>query len=399
MNWMRRITHCTKFVFFILFFHFGLNPLATKAQPKYQIGHIDEVIDKFQLFVEETLLEWNAPGAAVAIVSGDSIVFMRGFGVREVGKPQPIDVNTVFRLASVSKGFASVLTGMLVQQNLLRWDDPVKKYLPSFALHDSQATRNLTIRHVLSHTSGLPPHAFTNLLEEEVSYSEILAQLQGVPSAFPVGQMYAYQNVLYSIIGDVVFSVTGQPYEDLVEQYIFEPLGMHQASLGKVSFLMSANRAEPHTNAGFDWIVSDVEDCYYKVPPSAGVNASISDMAKWLRAMMGGNPDILSSEVISKVTTPFAATPRDLYKYRWRDHLRKAHYGLGWRIYMYNGVKIVYHGGWVKGFRAEIAFMPEQKVGIVALINSESKMANLFLPTFFDLYMNVPIKEAAHHTQ
>ena len=390
MNRIRRIKEYTKFIALLfLLFHFGFLQSPVHAQKIFPTNHLEMVIEKYEMFVEETLMDWNAPGAAVAIVKKDSVYFIRGFGTREVGKPLKINIHTVFRLASVSKGFASVLTGLLVQKNILKWDESVKKFLPEFALRDSQATQHLTISHILSHTSGLPPHAYTNLLEDNVPYPTILKKLQTVKSIFPVGKRYGYQNVLYSLAGDVVESATGKTYEDLIAENIFKPLGMNSASLGKVAFLMSANRAKPHVRDGFEWAVTEVEEAYYAVPPSAGVNANISDMAKWLRAMMGGSPDVIPPEVIKKITTPYARTPQELRKYRWRDRLSDAHYGLGWRIYNYSGTKIVYHGGWVKGFRAEMGFIPDQKVGIVVLVNSESMMANSFLPTFFDLYLNI----------
>lgn len=371
-------------------------PPHVHSQNAFPPNDFSDVLEQFECFVEESLIDWNVPGAAVTIVKDDSIVFLKGFGVRAVDSSQKIDSHTVFRLASVSKGFASVLTGLLVQENVLEWDAPVTKFLPDFRLRDRNATKNLTLRHVLSHTTGLPPHAYTNLLEDDVPYQKILKKLRKVKSIFPPGERYAYQNILYAVIGDVVKSATGKTYENLIEEYIFGPLGMKNASLGYVSFLMSANRAEPHIRDSYQWAVTDVKKAYYEVPPSAGVNASIADMAKWLRAMMGGNPAIIPPEVITKVTTRHARTPQELRKYRWRDGLTNAHYGLGWRIYHYGDTKIVYHGGWVQGFRAEIGFIPDKKIGIVALVNAETRMAGFFLPKFFDLYLNLPKNDVIH---
>ena len=145
----------------------------------------------------------------------------------------------------------------------------------------------------------------------------------------------------------------------------------------------------PHIRENFDWTATDIKSAYYAVPPSAGVNASILDMARWLRAMMGGEPDIISQKIIKQVTTPAIKTPQEKRKYRWRDQLSEAHYGLGWRIYDYAGSKIVYHGGWVEGYRAEIGFIPDEQIGIAVLMNCESMAANLLLPAFFDMYLNL----------
>ena len=351
-------------------------------------NHIVPVIDRYEHFFLTAMEEWNLPGAAVAIIKDDRIIYIKGFGIRRAGTQEKVDIHTVFRLASVSKGFASVLTGLLVADGVLNWDDQVLKYLPDFALKTPRATGSLTIRHVLSHTSGLPSHTFTNLLEDNVPRQEIYQKLKDVSLIAPAGKIYSYQNIIYNLISDIIKSATGKSYEQLVSERIFLPLGMWDASLGKASFLASLDHTMPHIRKKFVWTATDVKDAYYMVPAAAGVNASILDMARWLRAMMGGEPLIISPELLQQVTTPLVKTPQEKRKYRWRDQLKDAHYGLGWRIYDYAGTTIVYHGGWVEGFRAEIGFIPAECVGIVVLLNCESVAANMFLPTFFDLYLN-----------
>jgi len=377
-----------KLIFLLTFLStfFICNFLLFAKIPPDSTSHLVEIINRYEVFLQEIMEEWGDPGAAVAIVKGDRIVYISGFGIREIGQQEKVDIHTVFRLASVSKGFASVLAALLVEDGILYWEDEVIKYVPGFALKKSGATRNLTIRHILSHTSGLPAHTFTNLLEEDVPLSDIFGRLKEVRLIASPGKAYSYQNVLYNLICDIVKSATGRSYEELVAERIFEPLSMHDASLGKESFMASPNRAMPHIHQR---AATDIKQAYYSVPAAAGVNASILDMARWLRAMMGGVPEVISPKVIQQVTNPSIKTPQELGKYRWRERLRDAHYGLGWRIYDYAGTKIVYHGGWVEGFRAEIGFIPDEKIGIVVLLNCESMVANLFLPTFFDLYLNL----------
>ncbi len=352
-------------------------------------SHLIDVINRFEAFFIETLEEEEAPGAAVAIVKDDKIVYLNSFGVREIGRQEKVDIHTVFRLASVSKGFASVLTGLLVEEGILKWQDRVIKYVPNFSLKNLYSTRNLTIRHILSHTSGLPQHTYTDLLEENMPFDEILKKLNKVSLIGPVGRYYSYQNVLYSLISNIIKAATGRTYKELLTERIFEPLDMDDASLGRESFVASPNHAMPHVRRSFELMVTEVKPSFYKVLPSAGVNASILDMARWLRAMMGGVPEIISPDIIQNLTIPLIKTPPEMRKYRWRDRLRDAHYGLGWRIYDYAGTRIIYHGGWVEGFRAEIGFIPEQKIGIVVLLNCESMVANLLLPTFFDMYLSL----------
>ena len=356
--------------------------------------NIAQVIYQFEDYFLETLTEWDVPGAAVAIVKDNQIIYIKAFGVREVGLPEKVDIHTAFRLASVSKGFASVLTGILVKDGILNWDERVIKYLPRFSLKSSKKTNKLKIKHLLSHTTGLPAHTYTNLLDDDVPLGDIYQKLKEVSVIAPVGKIYSYQNVVYSLISDVIKTATGKNYEQLVTERIFQPLGMYDASMGKEAFTVFNNCAQPHIQQGFGWASTEVKPGYYNVLPAAGINASILDMARWLRAMMGGAPETIAPEVIQQVTSPIVKTPKEKYKHRWRDHLQDAHYGLGWRIYNYAGTTIVYHGGWVQGFRAEMGFIPAQKVGIVVLLNCESIVANLFLPSFFDLYLNLTVVDS-----
>ena len=387
-----------KSIFLLIFLSifFSHNLLLFAKIPPDSTAHLAKVINRYEAFFREIMEDWDIPGAAVAIIKDDKIVYIKGRGIHEVGQHKKVDIHTIFRLASVSKGFASVLTGLLVEDGILRWDDKVVKYLPEFSLKNKKVTSNLTIRHILSHSSGLPAHTFTNLLEEDIPLSDIYLKLKDVSPIAPAGKVYSYQNVLYSLIGDIIKSATGKGYEELVTERIFLPLGMYDTSLGKESFVKSTNHTMPHIRQNFEWTTTDVKKAYYTVSPSAGVNASILDMARWLRAMMGGSPEIISSKVIQQVIKPAVTTPQEKRKYRWRDRLHDAHYGLGWRIYDYAATKIVYHGGWVEGFRAEIGFIPDEKIGIAVLLNCESMVANLFLPTFFDMYLNLDEIESIH---
>jgi len=383
------------FIVVIVFVRWWSQPDVVAAQIEFDKSlHLIKVINQFERFVQDTMQKRQLPGLAVAIVKDNQIIYLSGFGVKEVGGSDPIDIHTIFRLASVSKGFASVLTGILVDQGKLNWDDKVIQYLPNFALKDPKSTRNLTIRQLLNHTSGLPQHTYTDLVEQNRSFAEIANQLSTVSVIAPVGKIYSYQNVIYSLIGEVVRSATGADYQELVSQLIFEPLDMTDASLGKEGFIASTNRAMPHVQRNGGWISSEVKDTYYNVLPAAGVNASIYDLAQWLRAMMGGAPQLISNHTIQEVTTASIKSPRERWKHRWRDQVRDAYYGLGWRIYDYAGHKLVYHGGWIQGYRAEVGFMPEQKIGIAVLMNFESLVSIEFLPTFFDRYLNLSVDDS-----
>jgi beta-lactamase class C len=349
-------------------------------------SHLDYVIKQYDQFAAQKLTELQAPGAAIAIVKGDSIVYMKCFGVRELGRSEPITTHTLFRVASLSKGFASILTGLLVEDGVFHWNDKVVKYLPTLALKKNEHTQNLTIRHILSHTSGLPSHSFDNLLDANVPFNIIFDQLSTVPCVWSVGQSYNYQNVIYSLIGDVIKSATGFTYQEMVKARLFGPLKMTDASLTREALLTNTNHASPHIRRRGNWTPTEVTEGYYGVAPAAGVNASIADMAQWLRAMLGNMPQVVSSKVLQDVSTPVIKTRRELRRYHWSGRARQAYYGLGWRIFDYAGTKLVFHSGGVRGFVSQIAFLPEHKLGVVVLMNSS--IENIFVSTFLDMYFS-----------
>src|SRR5690606_593683 len=169
---------------------------------------IDEALADFESRLSELNLLAQAPGAAIAIVKDSSIVYLKGFGVREYGTTDSVDVHTVFRLASVSKCFASFLTGVMVEEGQIGWDDPIVRYFPAFELNSPEDTARVRVRNVLSHPTGLPFHAYTNLVAEGLPLRELLARLKEVPLATPVGATYSYPNVACSLVGEAIHRST-----------------------------------------------------------------------------------------------------------------------------------------------------------------------------------------------
>lgn len=347
-------------------------------------------VQEYEKFALETIKETHQPGAAIAIVKGSEVLYLKGMGVKSVGTTDSVDIHTVFRIASVSKGFAAILTGILVQEKKIEWDDKVIKYLPAFALKDTFSTHHITIRHILSHTSGLPIHTFTNLIESRVPYETLRDNLRYVSPVAPLGKEYGYQNVVYSLIGDIIKKVTGKPYNEVLKEKVFTPLQMTDASASFESLDEGSNVALPHlkrSDSTFYAFRNTPE--YYSVLPAAGVNASISDMAKWLMALLGNNPEVITKETLKELFKREVQVPRrrKYHFFRWRS-IRETYYAMGWRVLNYGGETVIYHGGFVNGYRSEIGFCPSQKIGIVVLCNASGKLVNESIPTFFDDYFN-----------
>jgi beta-lactamase class C len=346
----------------------------------------DSIVSSYDRFFSREFKENGGPGAAVTIVSDKGFEWSRGYGVKEAGGDDSVNIHTVFRIGSVSKGFAAVLTGMLVTDSVLGWDDRVKDYIPGFSLKDSVNMEELTIRNVLSHTSGLPKHTFTNLLDEDVPYNDIVRLLADVPAISDPGKVYSYQNVVFSLIGDIIKNRTGKCYNSLIVEEIFEPLKMGDASTDYFSLVTGSNIALPHTASGNTYRKRNNSGRYYSVSPASGINMSISDMSKWLEALLGSNPDIIKPEILDEIFRPYIRT---YIKYKYSRHwkgLGNLYYGLGWRIFECQGKQIVYHGGYVNGYRAEVALLPSEGIGIAVFLNSSSQLGYKCIPGFFDIF-------------
>lgn len=350
-------------------------------------------LDEFSVDFEEGLKNQRIPGGAVVIVKEGRVIFQQGFGVKESGKKEFVDEHTVFRLGSVSKGFASVLTGMLVEEGLVNWDNPVSDYLEDFKLHDSEQTDRVQIRHILSHTSGLPRHAYTNLVEDGLSLDRIIPRLEQVPLIAKEGEQLAYQNAAYSVIEKVLETQANLDFDSLLQLKLFEPLGMDNSSASFDSIRYSENKASPHV-----WysrvkgrVPVKISKKYYNAISSGGINASASDMGQWLRLLTGYYPEIISEETLAEIFKPVATINNKRFSRYW-DGVNKSHYGMGWRVLDNDGQKIVYHGGYVNGYRSEIAFAPEEGIGICVLVNANSSYPLQVIPDMFEYFRSDSIE-------
>lgn len=349
---------------------------------------LDSLVMAYDHYLQNAVDSLKSPGAAVALVYRGEILLLKGYGVKKAGELDAVDMHTVFRLGSVSKGFASVLTGIMVEEGTVAWNDKVKSYLNGFAMRDTAATNNLTIKHILSQTTGLPEHTYTDMLDNGYEYDNIKSALSNVPVIAKPGKIYTYQNVAYSLISDVLYTATGKDYNNLLRDKIFGPLRMQDASTDYATFFYHPNTANPHIGMGSSWKVKPKNSRYYSVSPASGINASASDMANWLLALTGYYPEVLHWNTIEEIAQHAIETPRKAaYRRNWKD-LGRTYYGLGWRVFNLDGRDIVYHGGYVEGFRSEIAFDPESKIGIAVLFNSNTPLASQCVPKFINSFLD-----------
>lgn len=346
------------------------------------IALANEFDSAFQLLMDKH----NQPGASVAVVYDSTIILLKGYGLREVGTKDSIDVHTVYRLASVSKPFASFLTGILIEDKVLDWNQTILQHWSGFKLKSSDYTKAVTIRHVLSHSTGLPYHTYTNMIEEALPFDTLISYLRDIKLVSEPGVLYSYQNVGYSLIGKVVSEATGKSYETQLKEKVFTPLGMTNASTDYLSLVENNNIAQPHIFSRGKFRPTIIRDTYYNVAPAGGVNASINDMAQWLKALLGNREEIIKKSTIDSLFTPqVLANSRNRNFYQWQ-RVRKAHYGLGWRVINFTRDTMVYHGGYVTGYRSEVALLPSEKIAICVLTNAPGRVADTSLPLFFKIF-------------
>jgi len=400
-------------VLVLLFIPFSLaGNNGTVSADAHLAANIKQFNQQFSAQVSEQFKKYSIPGGAYAIVINNKIIATENFGHTDTAKSQEVDNNTVFRLASVSKTFAATITTMLAQEQQLDLSDPITKYVPHFSLATEGSANKIQLRHLLSHSSGLMPNAYDNLLHENWSMDKIISRFKRITPICQPEKCYGYQNIAYGLLEPAIEASQNKSYATLLQERVFTPLNMTHASVGIDVYKTDSNTAKPHIlrkkiktgkkdQHGKDikqyiWRTVKVTTDFYKVAPAAGINASINDLAKWLMANLGHNPEVLSSALLTELTTPRIKTKKDLRRRFWRDHLTDAHYGYGWRIYQFEGRPIIYHSGWVAGFRADIGYSPDLDIGFAIVINAESnaisKISSQFWLQTSQLFGQAPLK-------
>lgn len=332
------------------------------------------------------------PGFAVGIIKNRDVIYMKGFGVRSLQTKAAITPATVFQLGSVSKTIGGTLIGILQKEGLLELHHTINTYLSDF----TYAPGILTLKHILTHTSGIPRTGFNALVEsEKLTREEIFKRLEKAETKCKPGGCYDYHNVMYGLSALVVEKVTQKTYENALKTYIFDPLHMKTASASYEGLMRHKNRALPHQKTKKGFVPSkDYRKGYYEIAAAGGINASLTDMCSFLAAQMGANPEILPSETLKILHTAYTPA-RDVFKKNPENikRFKGSFYGIGWRILDYEGEKVLFHAGWVKGFINIIAFIPSKKVGIVILQNAETSFPWVALMTFVDTVLGIQGRE------
>ena len=376
-------------LFFLLIF---IAPLRLAAQIPQ-----DARLRELDQYAVKAMREWAVPGLALAIVKDDRVILAKGYGVRKLGESAPVDERTIFAIASNTKAFTAAALAILVDEGRIKWDDPVTKYLPGFQLYDPYVTRELTIRDLLSHRSGLQTFG-GDLLWYETTYdrAEILRRVRFLKPASSFRSRYGYQNIMFLAAGQVVAAVTGQSWDDFVKERFLVPLGMTRTSTSIKAFQNTDNIAAPHNELDGRLRVvrySNVDG----MGPAAGINSSVADMARWLRLQLGRGAyegrRFFSAARSREMWSPNTIVPISEQSERFNPTRHFYLYGLGWFLSDYHGRKVVSHTGGLDGMISQTGMMPEENLGVVILTNSETPLASLLMNKVFDTFLGVPARD------
>lgn len=344
----------------------------------------------FDGYAEKALKDWEIPGVAIAVIKDDKIVFAKGFGVKEIGKPDKVDEKTIYGVASNSKAFTSAAIAILVDEGKLSWDDKVIKHLPEFQLYDPFVTREITIRDLLTHRSGLPAYGGDILWwGGDYNRDEIIHRVRFVKPQSSFRSRYSYQNIPFITAGKIVEKVTGKTWEQFVKERIFAPLEMKDSTTSIKEFTPATNKTTPHyrdietgRTIPIAWRNLDAG------APAAGINSNVVDMAQWVRLQLNEGKfegkQIISERSIAAMHSPQMLIPFSNPKDQPKLKTNFSAYGLGWNVREYAGYKMISHGGWTDGMLTQVAMLPEKELGVVVLTNIHNRF--IYTPLIYKIF-------------
>lgn len=348
-------------------------------------AQVDAALDRLDSLIEDGMTKTGVPGTAVAVVYDDKVVYERGFGVRELGKPEPITPETVFQIASLSKAISSTLVAAVIGDGATTWDATIGSIELGFALADPWVSDQVTIRDMLCHRSGLPaysgdPLVFTFGYDRD----ECLRRLRYYSLATPFRTTWAYSNLGFSAGAYAAAWAAGQSWEDLAEARLFAPLGMTSTSYRYADFARRENRAEPHyrTRDG-NWSLGNLTDDD-AAAPAGGVSSNLRDLTHWLRLHLAGGTfdgqQVVASDALRETHRPqiVVGSPPD------PATGPAAFYGLGWFVsYDDRGRLVVMHGGDFNSYSTLATLLPASGLGIVVLCNGGASAVREAIPRAF----------------
>ena len=352
----------------------------------------------FEAYVRGGIQDWEVPGLAVVVVKDGEVAFSQGFGVRTLGEPSEVTSETLFAIGSTTKAMTAAAIGMLVDEGLVNWDDPVTKHLPWFQLYDPYATREVTVRDLLTHRAGLGNADFL-WYERDTDPAEILKLVRLVEPAYSLRSGFIYQNIMYAAAGAVVAQVSGIPWAEFIQTRILNPLGMAGAVPTAETLHQQPDVAMPHYK--IDGVVTQIENASVDAVASAGsIWSGVDDMSKWIRFLLAdgktaNGEELLGSETVAELFTPQSIVGNaGFYPTAQLTNPHWTTYGLGWFQADYRGRAVDFHTGSIDGMVAIVGLIRDENLGICVLANLDhAELRHALMYRVFDLFDDSPPRD------
>ncbi len=349
--------------------------------------NLEEKLNKLREYVDSIMKDAKVPGLAMGIIKNGEVIFAEGFGYRNLEEKLPVTTKTLFVIASCTKAFTTAAIGMLVDEGKVGWNKPVRTYLPSFQLKDEYITRNITVRDLVTHRSGLPRHDGL-WYGSYFTRKEMFDRLRYLDLSAGFRERYQYNNLMFMTAGYLVGQVTKSTWEEFVKERIFKPLFMTNSNF-------SVEVSKKSDDFALPYLIKDEE--VKRIPfrnldeigPAGSINSCVDDMLKWIQFHFNkgkaGETRLISESEIQSMHTPYMhiSSPMELNE---QSH---NNYGLGWMILMYRGHKLVRHGGGIDGFTTSTSFMPFDSIGVFVVNNGRSSISSFASTYAIDLLLDL----------
>ncbi|HET9052699.1 MAG TPA: serine hydrolase domain-containing protein, partial [Cyclobacteriaceae bacterium] len=329
-------------------------------------------VKKLDAYFAKALKAWEVPGMSVAIVKDGKVIFSKGYGVKEAGKPDAPDGHTLYAIASNTKAFTTAAIAMMVNEGKLSWDDKVRKHLPYFELYDPYVSQEVTVRDLLCHRVGFETFSGDAIwyLSDNLSAEQIIRRAKYLPQAYNFRAGYGYSNIMYITAGELMKTVAGKPWGNIIQERIFNPLGMTRSVTSAKFIDGKVNVASPHAFTENKHVPIPWED-WEAIAATGGIISSVEDMSKWmifnLNNGIWGKDTLLTPQLRNTLWTPHNVFTVNHADEDFDTHFRG--YGLGWSLADYKGKMRVGHTGGYSGMLSIVALVPDEKLGVVVLTN------------------------------
>ena len=371
---------------------FGLVALSAtvtvKAQNKTDWSSLDR-------YINSTMQDWKVPGASVAIVRDGAVVYMKGFGVRDIRTKQPVTADTLFDIGSCTKAFTSAAVAMLVDEGKMQWDGKVNTYIPFFHLRDAFADQNVTLRDLLTHRTGLPGADLLWYFNPRASREELIRKLAYIQPNAGFRAKFEYQNLMYVAAGYAVGQAAHSTWDEFTQSRLFAPLGMTESDTSAAEAQSASDHATPHEQSPDGTVKAISWRNIDSVGPAGSINSSGRDMAKWIAFQLGDGTyqgkRLISAENMREMHSAqmVISLEGEIPKVFFPDSMQLS-YGLGWFVQDYRGHQLIIHAGDIDGFATMVVLIPEIDTGYFVVINMGSLYRQVLSNQLADQMLHLP---------